>query len=272
MYVKLTKKFITTNLMPYLNTNNLGRKPKVKLWKMVKAIIHRLKTGIQWRELPLREYFSFMIKSWQSVYYHYNKWAKDGSWQRLWTALLRIHRSKLDMSSVQLDGSHTCCRMGGEAVGYQKRKSAKTTNMLFLVDAQGIPLCMSEPIAGNHHDLYEINKHFKFMCQILEQAQIDPHGMVMNADAGFDSMSFRDFCDDLDMIANIDINKRNSKNADYEYFVDAVLYENRFSVERTNAWIDGFKSLYVRYETSARNWLNSHFLAFSLILLRKINP
>jgi transposase len=271
MYVKLTKKFITTNLMPYLNTNNLGRKPKVKLWKMVKAIIHRLKTGLQWRELPLREYFGFMIKSWQSVYYHYNKWSKDGSWQQLWTALLATHRSKLDMSSVQLDGSHTRCRMGGEAVGYQARKSAKTTNIIFLVDAQGVPLCLSKPIAGNHHDLYQINEQFKFMCQILEHAQIDPHGMVMNADAGFDSMSFRNFCDDLDILANIDINKRNSKNVDYEYFVDPELYKERFSVERTNAWIDGFKSLYVRYETSARNWLSSHFLAFSLILLRKVN-
>jgi len=40
-------------------------------------------------------------------------------------------------------------------------------------------------------------------------------------------------------------------------------------VERTNAWIDGFKSLYVRYETSARNWLSSHFLAFSLIIVEK---
>lgn len=271
MYVKLTKKFITANLMPHLNTNNLGRKPKVKLWKMVKAIIHRLKTGMQWRELPLREYFGFMIRSWQSVYYHYDKWSKDGSWQQLWTALLNIHRAKLDMSSVQLDGSHTRCRMGGEEVGYQTRKSAKTTNILFLVDAQGVPLCLSKPIAGNHHDLYQINEQFKFMYQILEQAHIDPHGMVMNADAGFDSRSFRDFCDDLDILANIDINKRNSKNTDYEYFVDPELYKERFSVERTNAWIDGFKSLYVRYETSARNWLSSHFLAFSLILLRKVN-
>ena len=269
MYVKLSKKFITTNLMPHLRTSHLGRKPKVKLWKMVKAIIYRLKTGVQWRELPLRQFFGFMIRSYKSVFYHYNKWAKDGSWQRLWTALLAANRAKLDMSSVQLDGSHTRARMGGEAVGYQSRKSAKTTNMLFLTDCQGIPITVSKPISGNHHDLFEINEQFKSMCQILDEAQINTEGLFLNADAGFDSKSFREFCDGLDIFANIDINQRNSKSTDYEYLVDEKLYKERFCVERTNAWIDGFKSLYVRYETSARNWLSSHFLAFSLILLRK---
>ncbi|NAW49930.1 hypothetical protein GNY06_00465 [Elizabethkingia argentiflava] len=36
------------------------------------------------------------------------------------------------MSSVQLDGSHTPSRMGGEKLGYQGRKKAKTTNSIFL--------------------------------------------------------------------------------------------------------------------------------------------
>jgi len=47
--------------------------------------------------------------------------------------------------------------------------------------------------------------------------------LVLNADAGFDSMTFRDFCDDLDMLVNIDINKRNSKNTDNQYFIDPEL-------------------------------------------------
>lgn len=97
MYVKLTKKFITHNLMPYLSTTNLGHKPKVKLWKMVKAIIYRLKTGTQWRKLPLRQFFGFAIKSYKTVFYHYNKWTKDDSWHRLWTTLLKANKAALDM-------------------------------------------------------------------------------------------------------------------------------------------------------------------------------
>jgi transposase len=53
MYVKLSKKFITKNLLPHLSQTNLGRPLKVPLWRIIKAIIFRLKTGCQWRELPI---------------------------------------------------------------------------------------------------------------------------------------------------------------------------------------------------------------------------
>ena len=67
-----------------------------------------------------------------------------------------LNKRYLDMSSVQLDGSHTPVKRGGIAVAYQGRKKAKTTNMLFLTDQQGIPLACSQPVAGNHNDLFEI--------------------------------------------------------------------------------------------------------------------
>ena len=106
MYVKLSKKFITKNLLPHLSQSPLGRKTKVPLWRIVKAIIYRLKSGCQWRELPLKEFCSRILISWQSIYYHFNRWSKDGSWQRMWTQLLKINKAQLDMSSVQFDGSH----------------------------------------------------------------------------------------------------------------------------------------------------------------------
>ncbi|EEK15484.1 hypothetical protein CAPGI0001_1393 [Capnocytophaga gingivalis ATCC 33624] len=44
-------------------------------------IIKRLKTGVQWRELPIESYFEKGKISWQNVYYYFNKWSKDGSFQ-----------------------------------------------------------------------------------------------------------------------------------------------------------------------------------------------
>ena len=38
------------------------------------------------------------------------------------------------------------------------------------------------------------------------------------------------------------------------------------------AWLDSFKTLLVRYETNVENWLAFHFLAFTVLLLRKIPP
>ena len=58
----------------------------------------------------------------------------------MWTKLLEMNHSKLDMSSVQLDGSHTPAKRGGQAVAYQGRKKSKTTNALFLTDKQDIAL------------------------------------------------------------------------------------------------------------------------------------
>ena len=45
-------------------------------------ILKRLKTGVQWRELPIESYFEKGEISWQNVYYYFNKWSKDGSFQR----------------------------------------------------------------------------------------------------------------------------------------------------------------------------------------------
>ena len=268
MYVNLSKKIITKNLLPYLTQTKLGRKPKVPLWRIVKMIIYRLKSGCQWRELPVAAFCSRILINWNSVYYHFHKWSKDGSWKQMWIKLLSIEKSKLDMSSVQLDGSHTTAKRGGQAVAYQKRKKSKTTNALFLTDKQGIPLAMSEPIDGNHNDLFNIDFFFTQMIDDLEKSQIQINGLFLNADAGFDSEGFRKVCLSKGIIANIDFNKRNSRNTDNQPLLDDLLYKERFSVERTNAWIDAFKALLVRFETKAHTWTSLHYLAFSLILIR----
>jgi len=269
--IKLSKKEINQKLVPHLSKGKRGPSCKVGLWRIVRAILKRLKTGMQWRELPMLELFGRHTISWKTVYYYFSKWSKDGSWYRLWTTLLTIFRSILDMSSIALDGSHTLAKRGGECVGYQGRKKAKTTNMLFLTDKRGIPLACSEPVSGNHNDLFETEKSVFKIIQTLKDSNIEYRGLFMNADAGFDSQNLRSICDQLQIIANFDLNKRNSKCPDrYDYYFDSQLYKERFAVERTNAWIDGFKNLIIRYETKAINWLGLHYLAFSIILLRKV--
>lgn len=268
MYVNLSKKFITENLMPHLSQTHLGRKTKLPLWRIIKAIIYRTKSGCQWRELPTGHFASPLLMRWQSVYYHFRKWSKDGSWKRMWTQILIIHRRILDLSSIQLDGSHTPAKRGGQAVGYQGRKKCKTTNALFLTDKQGIPLALSEPVSGNHNDLFEIEKSFTQILSDLTEAQISSNGLFMNADAGFDSEKMRRLCFVAGIFPNIDFNKRNSKNIDNQPLMDDLLYKERFSVERTNAWIDAFKMLLTRFETLTETWMSLHYICFAMILLR----
>ena len=104
-------------------------------------------------------------------------------------------------------------------------------------------------------------EHIGFSCD----------GLFLNADAGFDTKDFRKLCYTKDIIANIDRNKRRGykkENID-TYVFDKELYDRRFVVEPLNAWVDGFKTLRVRYETSTRNWMQLHFIAFAVVFLRK---
>ena len=69
----------------------------------------------------MKEFFRVSYQ-WQSVYYHFQKWSKDGSWEFMWQQLLDKHKASLDLSSIQFDGTHTPTKRRGEAVDYQGRK------------------------------------------------------------------------------------------------------------------------------------------------------
>jgi transposase len=63
--------------------------------------------------------------SWWAVYYHFRKWSRDGSLERVWRHSVQKVKAQLDLSVLNLDGSHAVAKKGGEAVAYQGRKKAK---------------------------------------------------------------------------------------------------------------------------------------------------
>lgn len=253
-------------MYPHLKFGNDFKNVKVKQYQVIKAILHKLKIGCQWRELPMKQFFRTGYK-YGSVYHHFQKWSKDFSWERMWIELLKKHKTLLDMSSVQLDGTHTPSKRGSQAVDYQARKKCKTRNMLILTDSQGIPIAASDPIAGNHNDAYELKEYVKTMLENIEKSDINTDGLFLNADAGFDTKEFREYCVSKDIV-NIAINPRNGKNEGNLF--DELLYKYRFVIERTNAWLDAFKTLLVRFETNQIHWKALHFTAFTVILSRQL--
>jgi hypothetical protein len=75
--------------------------------------------------------------SWQAVYYHFQKWSADGSLERVWQGSIVSIREQLDLSQLNLDGSHAIAKKGGESVVYQRRKRAKTSNILPITEGNG---------------------------------------------------------------------------------------------------------------------------------------
>lgn len=269
----LPKDIIRTWILPYLTQSRGGRPSRVDPVELLEALLYKLKTGCQWRYLPVKQFFTGAALTWQGVYARFNQWRKDGSWKKAWLNVLRLHKHWLDCSSVQLDGSHTPAKNGGAAIGYQGRKKARTTTALFLTDNQGQPLACATPQAGNHHDSFRLAALFEELCVLLEAAGIAVAGLFLNADSAFDTTELRQACAARHIEANIAHNRRATDwQTDDDTFFDPELYRRRVVVEHANAWLDSFKTLLVRYETSIGNWLAFHWLAFLVLFLRKINP
>ena len=267
----LSKDSINKWIVPRLSSGKRGRQHQVEVWEIVAAILYKLKTGCQWRQLPTKAFFVGYQLSWQGVYYHFRRWSSDGSLRRVWIELLKQQRKLLDLSCVQLDGSQTICKNGGEGIGYQSRKASNSCNSLFLADNQGLMLACSCPLAGQHHDLFQIKQVFEQLSDLLKEAGIETKGLFLNADAGFESQEFRSQCSQMKIEANIAPNPRNGAPTQKYVYFDEELFKRRKVIEQANAWLDSFKALLIRFETKAQHWLALHFLAFTVQLIRKIN-
>jgi Transposase and inactivated derivatives len=269
MYKVLSKDTIEKEILPHLSVAKRGFKTKSCLTEIVNSILYKLKTGIQWEFLPVESLFSKVVLSYKTVFGHFRKWCKNGDWHNSWIQLLYEHKNELDLSSADIDGSHTPALRGGEEVAYQGRKNKKTTNALYFTDRRGIPLAISNPVAGNHHDLYNIENSLEDLFTTLALVDIKIDGLFVNADAGFDSEEFRNICFKHGIFANVDFNIRNGDDND-DKLLDELLYKERYSIERTNAWLDSFRTLLNRFDTTVSSWKSFNYIAFMVILLKKI--
>ena len=106
---------------------------------------------------------------------------------------------------MELDGSHSVAKRGGESVGYQNRKKAKTTNMLFLCTKNGYPIAISQPVSGNHHDSFELIGQMKKLLKNIKSLLNDQESVYLNADSAFYNNDFRKLLFNNGIIPNIKV-------------------------------------------------------------------
>ncbi len=97
--------------------------------------MYKLKTGVQWHLLPLEKFFKKKKISYQTVFYHYNSWCKSVFFEKIYAALIVKHKKFIKLKIMNMDGTHTPAKKGGEEVAYQGRKQCKTTNLLIISDS-----------------------------------------------------------------------------------------------------------------------------------------
>jgi len=208
--------------------------------------------------------------SWDAVRYHFVKWSRDGSLERVWQQSIVTIQSELDLSQLNLDGSHSVAKKGGEQVAYQPRKRSKTSNILAITERQGFVVATTGIVAGNHHDAFELKTYLATAFKSMKRLGLNIAGSFFNADSAFDTKAGRKVCFNHRVIPNMAENRRNRQQVKRgrTRLFNAAIYKQRFTSERTFAWIDKFRALLVRFDRLAASFLGGHYLAYTLINLR----
>ena len=272
---KITEADFEDHIRPCLSTAKRGLVSKIPLFKIFNYILYRLHTGCQWHQLPLAPDPHDPEKSeisYHAVYYHFRKWSLDGSLETVWQLSIMTIEEELDLSELNLDGTHSVAKKGGEAVAYQSRKKAKTSNILPIMDANGYIVASTDIVAGNHHDAFDLKPHLQSAFTSLKRLGLDIQGAFFNADSAFDTTAARKTCFNHGVVPNIPENKRNRKRVKKgrPRLYNKDVYKRRFVAERSFAWVDKFKSLLVRFEREDTHFFGAHTIAFAMINLRHI--
>ena len=110
---KVTEQQFHAHIEQYLSKAKRGYVSKQPLWKIFNYVLYKLHTGCQWEELPIeRDTQEQPVMSWQVPRYHFYKWSRDGSLERLFEAGILTMKDELDLSEINLDGSHTIAKKG----------------------------------------------------------------------------------------------------------------------------------------------------------------
>ena len=273
--ISLSEKQFDKYVRPHITVAKRGYECKIPLYKVFNYILYQLHTGCQWYRLPIDPDPIDPEKkeiSWHAIYYHFRKWSRDGSLEQVWQGSIMTISADLNLSELNLDGSHALAKKGGESVAYQGRKKGKTTNILPITDRQGFIIASTGLLAGNHNDAYNVKTHLQDAFKFIKRLGIDIRGAFFNADKAFDTKDARKTCFNHAVIPNIDVNKRNRKSVKRgrKRLFNKDIYKNRFTSERSFAWIDKFRALLVRFFRKDAYFLGAHFIVFALINLRHV--
>lgn len=96
--------------------------------------------------------------------------------------------------------------------------------------------------------------------------QVMPERLI--ADRGYDSNSARQMIEDKGMLPIIPA-RRNNRRATHQDGRHLRRYGNRWIIERTNAWLQNFRRLVVRYERSVVIFTALIHMAFAMMILKR---
>lgn len=140
-------------------------------------------------------------------------------------------------------------------------KRGKGTKLMVLADGAGAPVGVGVASASP--------AEVTLLEPLLETIPLAETPDRLIGDLGYDSNAVRDLLAQRG-IEPIIPTRRNNKNATHQDGRVLRRYQRRWIIERTNAWLQNFRRLVVRYERKALVFLALVHMACALIALRRI--
>ncbi|HEY9301318.1 MAG TPA: IS5 family transposase [Phormidium sp.] len=233
-----------------------GRKRKHSLRKVVDGLLKLTRSGVQWRNL---EETPTIYPAWESLYYYFQKWQKQGLWGEILTLLVRAERKTIgkqeQASAVAVDSqSIKKSSLISLDTGIDGNKNVNGRKRHLAVDTLGLPLVL-HVAAANKPDgteglelLWQLNK----ATSRLE---------LIRADGAYKG-EFTKYASYYHYQVEI-----SQKPESVQGFVPQ---KGRWQVERSFAWLNFFRRLSKDYEKTIESSLTFMQLAFIDIILARM--
>ena len=214
-------------------------RPPANLRRVFDGILYLRKTGCQWRMLP------HTFGCWQTVYGYFNKWQKQGVFERVQQVLSRRERRRQDRNPTAsagcIDSQSIKTATQSESKGYDAGKKINGRKRHLLVDTLG--LVMSAYVSPAN--LQDRDGLKKVINQYFEQGETRLRKLWV--DGGYRGEDLKEWVADKKHTYKIDLEVVLPPSKSFE------VVKRRWVVERTFAWLFNFRRLSKDYERLTDN-------------------
>ncbi|MFF3275572.1 IS5 family transposase [Streptomyces chrestomyceticus] len=210
------------------------------------AVVYVLTSGCAWRHLPP----TFGTSS-ATAHRRFTVWTGVGLWRRLhWAVLDELGvRGKVDWTSAIVDAASVRAKKGGSPTGPNPvDRGKKGSKLHVLSDAQGIPLAVAVSGANMHDSLALKPLVLGIPAVRSRRGPRRRRPVKLRADKAYFSAEHLSWLRERGLVARVARPGIESGER---------LGRHRWKIERSIAWLFGYRRLTIRYERKG-----SHFLAF----------
>jgi putative transposase len=235
-------------------------RPRADLRLVIDGIIYRLRSAVQWNQLPRRFGADSTVHGW------FQRFVEDGVLQEIWAVIASECEAlgDLDWSWQAVDAMMGKARLGGAKRGPSPTDRAKPgTKKSLHVERSGGPLGV-EIEGANVHD----SKLLEPTLAATVLGRPDPKEVIqhLSLDKAYDSSRCEAACEAAGLVPHI-------RRIGEEKLDEAGLKRHparRWVVERTLAWLSKCRAILVRYDKKPENYEGLIQLACALLWCRRL--